>query len=96
MEFILLSRTDLMSEQQRCAGVAKLADVSDLGSDAARHGGSSPSTRTFIHPANLAGFFIPILPALSGLQPFSFMAFYVALQPVLGRHIARHPGLNSL
>jgi hypothetical protein len=28
------------------AGVAKLADVSDLGSDAARHVGSSPSTRT--------------------------------------------------
>jgi hypothetical protein len=28
------------------AGVAKLVDVSDLGSDAARHGGSSPSTRT--------------------------------------------------
>ena len=30
------------------AGVAKLVDVSDLGSDAARHGGSSPSTRTSI------------------------------------------------
>ncbi len=29
------------------AGVAKLVDVSDLGSDAERHGGSSPSTRTF-------------------------------------------------
>jgi hypothetical protein len=28
--------------------VAKLVDVSDLGSDAARHGGSSPSTRTGI------------------------------------------------
>jgi hypothetical protein len=30
----------------RGAGVAKLADASDLGSDAARHGGSSPSIRT--------------------------------------------------
>jgi hypothetical protein len=29
------------------AGVAKLVDASDLGSDAARHGGSSPSARTF-------------------------------------------------
>jgi hypothetical protein len=28
------------------AGVAKLADVSDLGSDAVRHVGSSPITRT--------------------------------------------------
>jgi hypothetical protein len=28
------------------AGMAKLADASDLGSDAARRGGSSPSTRT--------------------------------------------------
>jgi hypothetical protein len=28
------------------AGVVKLVDISDLGSDAARHGGSSPSTRT--------------------------------------------------
>lgn len=26
--------------------MAKLADASDLGSDAARHGGSSPSIRT--------------------------------------------------
>ncbi len=28
------------------AGVAKLVDALDLGSNAARHGGSSPSTRT--------------------------------------------------
>ena len=28
------------------AGVAKLADAPDLGSDASRHGGSSPFTRT--------------------------------------------------
>ncbi len=30
------------------ADVAKLADASDLGSDAARRGGSSPSIRTTI------------------------------------------------
>ncbi len=30
------------------AGVAKLVDASDLGSDAARCGGSSPFTRTFL------------------------------------------------
>ena len=30
------------------AGMAKLVDVPDLGSGAARHGGSSPSTRTFL------------------------------------------------
>ena len=29
------------------AGVVKLADIPDLGSGAARHGGSSPSARTF-------------------------------------------------
>ncbi len=29
------------------AGVAKLVDALDLGSSAARRGGSSPSTRTF-------------------------------------------------
>ncbi len=28
--------------------MAKLVDVPDLGSGAARHGGSSPSTRTFL------------------------------------------------
>ena len=28
------------------AGVVKLVDIPDLGSGAARHGGSSPSTRT--------------------------------------------------
>ena len=31
------------------AGVAKLVDVPDLGSGAARHGGSSPSARTFFN-----------------------------------------------
>jgi len=30
------------------AGVAKLADAPDLGSGAARRGGSSPSTRTIV------------------------------------------------
>ena len=30
------------------AGVVKLVDTLDLGSSASRHGGSSPSTRTFI------------------------------------------------
>lgn len=30
------------------AGVAKLADALDLGSSAARHGGSSPFARTFL------------------------------------------------
>ena len=33
--------------QPNIAGVVKLVDISDLGSDAARHGGSSPSTRTY-------------------------------------------------
>ena len=32
-----------------CAGVAKLVDAPDLGSGAARRGGSSPSTRTTVH-----------------------------------------------
>ena len=30
-----------------CARVVKLVDTLDLGSSASRHGGSSPSTRTF-------------------------------------------------
>jgi hypothetical protein len=34
------------------AGVVKLADIPDLGSGAARHGGSSPSARTFFSPTN--------------------------------------------
>ncbi len=36
------------------AGVAKLVDVPDLGSGAARHGGSSPSARTNIQVIWLA------------------------------------------
>ena len=36
------------------AGVAKLVDAPDLGSGAARRGGSSPSTRTtFLHNLQL-------------------------------------------
>ena len=37
------------------AGVVKLVDIPDLGSGAARHGGSSPSTRTF--PGNVLNTF---------------------------------------
>jgi hypothetical protein len=33
------------------ADVAKLVDALDLGSSAARHGGSSPSIRTLIRPS---------------------------------------------
>jgi hypothetical protein len=45
------------------AGVVKLVDIPDLGSGAARHGGSSPSTRTITSTESLkfSGFlfFIP-------------------------------------
>ena len=34
------------------AGVVKLVDIPDLGSGAARHGGSSPSTRTGLELVN--------------------------------------------
>ena len=40
------SKSETQNSKLSEAGVAKLVDVSDLGSDAARHGGSSPSTRT--------------------------------------------------
>jgi hypothetical protein len=36
----------IKSSKKRKAGVAKLVDALDLGSSAARRGGSSPSTRT--------------------------------------------------
>ena len=36
----------LPAEASAQAGMVKLADIPDLGSGAARHGGSSPSTRT--------------------------------------------------
>ena len=37
------------------AGVVKLVDIPDLGSGAARHGGSSPSTRTDKSSRSLKG-----------------------------------------
>jgi hypothetical protein len=43
------------------AGVAKLADAPDLGSGAARHGGSSPSARTTRKIPEYSGiFFTPM------------------------------------
>ena len=39
-------RTSNFEHRMGKAGVAKLADASDLGSDAARHVGSIPITRT--------------------------------------------------
>ena len=38
------------------AGVAELVDVLDLGSSAARRGGSSPFTRTSLKPSFIGGF----------------------------------------
>ena len=43
---LLETRELAAAMRQRCAGVAKLVDAPDLGSGAARRGGSSPSTRT--------------------------------------------------
>lgn len=40
----------------RNAGVVKLVDTLDLGSSAARHGGSSPSTRTENAPPESGAF----------------------------------------
>ena len=40
------SLAGLPAEASAQAGMVKLADIPDLGSGAARHGGSSPSTRT--------------------------------------------------
>ena len=37
--------------EEKPADVAKLVDALDLGSSAARHGGSSPSIRTKIQPS---------------------------------------------
>ena len=57
----------LLSVLSNDAGVAKLVDVPDLGSGAARHGGSSPSARTD-NPLNLAwsgGFLIVLVLKLS-------------------------------
>ena len=44
LDFLLLK--NLKIALQSTAGVAKLVDAPDLGSGAARRGGSSPSTRT--------------------------------------------------
>ncbi len=42
----------VFSNVLRCtADVAKLVDALDLGSSAARHGGSSPSIRTITEPS---------------------------------------------
>jgi hypothetical protein len=39
------------------AGMVELVDIPDLGSGAERHGGSSPSTRTYFQsPPNRIGF----------------------------------------
>ncbi len=43
---LLKKSIDLIKTFQYYAGVAKLVDALDLGSSAARHGGSSPSART--------------------------------------------------
>ena len=50
---ILLVRTQ-SKENIYQAGVAKLVDAPDLGSGAARRGGSSPSTRTTFDQCTLA------------------------------------------
>ncbi len=39
-------------QPETLAGVVKLVDIPDLGSGAARHGGSSPSTRTSLELVN--------------------------------------------
>ena len=44
LDFLLLNNLKIV--RQSNAGVAKLVDAPDLGSGAARRGGSSPSTRT--------------------------------------------------
>ena len=44
LDFLLLKNLKIV--RQSTAGVAKLVDAPDLGSGAARRGGSSPSTRT--------------------------------------------------
>ena len=41
-----LFHSPFMVYNKKVAGVAKLADALDLGSSAARHGGSSPFART--------------------------------------------------
>ena len=65
----------------RFAGVAKLVDVPDLGSGAARHGGSSPSART--HGFRLffgAAFFVGITRVQHFAQPLSVTARHCEAQ----------------
>ena len=50
--------------RQSTAGVAKLVDAPDLGSGAARRGGSSPSTRTKFDKVT---YFFPTIELLSAL-----------------------------
>jgi hypothetical protein len=66
---ILLVRT----RQVHCnAGVAKLVDAPDLGSGAARRGGSSPSTRTTFLPKK--DFNIFIASVCQVLKPVLYLA----------------------
>ena len=44
--FVAASEQQIARKSRAYAGVVKLADTPDLGSGAARRGGSSPSTRT--------------------------------------------------
>ena len=69
LDFLLLKNLEIAS--QSTAGVAKLVDAPDLGSGAARRGGSSPSTRTKFD--NIICFFLPMgsLSALLGSNVLS-------------------------
>ena len=55
---ILLVRTQSKGNIYE-AGVAKLVDAPDLGSGAARRGGSSPSTRTTFYLKIIFNIFMP-------------------------------------
>lgn len=46
----IIQYTFALPKFSKHADVAKLVDALDLGSSAARHGGSSPSIRTINHP----------------------------------------------
>ena len=72
LDFLLLNSLEIA--RQSNAGVAKLVDAPDLGSGAARRGGSSPSTRTKFH--NIINFFLIIerLSALLGSTVLSNLA----------------------
>ena len=49
---LLIRRPKRLVESASDAGVAKLVDAPDLGSGAARRGGSSPSIRTIIQTSD--------------------------------------------